>query len=112
MSLKEIVTRAKQKAPRSMTVEVEVNTIADALTVAEAGADIIMLDNMNPEEMRQAVSLLPGYAKTEASGGVTLANVRTAAETGVNLISIGALTHSAKALNISLELEPQTLRLL
>jgi nicotinate-nucleotide pyrophosphorylase (carboxylating) len=111
MSLKEIVAKAKQNAPKGITVEVEVGTIQEALSAAEAGADIIMLDNMSPDEMRQVVSLLPSHVKTEASGGITLANIRAVAETGVNRISIGALTHSAKALDISLELEPQTLKL-
>ena len=70
-----------------------------------------MLDNMSPDEMCRAVSLVAGQVKIEASGGVTLANVRAVAETGVNLISVGALTHSSKALDISLELESQTLKL-
>jgi len=112
MSLRDIVARAKEKAPPGIKVEVEVNTIPEAREAAAAGADIIMLDNMSPEEMRQAVSLMPGQARIEASGGITLDNVRTAAETGGNLISIGALTHSAKALDMSLELEPQTLKIL
>ncbi len=112
MSLKDIVAKAKQNAPEGITVEVEVNTAQEARDAVEAGADIIMLDNMSPEEMRHAVSSLPGQVKTEASGGITLANVRAAAEAGVNMISIGALTHSPKALDISLELEPQTLKLL
>jgi len=112
MSLKDIVAKAKQNAPQGITVEVEVNTAQEARDAVEAGADIIMLDNMSPEEMRHVVSLLPGQVKTEASGGITLANVRAAAEAGVNMISIGALTHSPKALDISLELEPQTLKLL
>ena len=111
LSLKEIVAKAKQNARRGLTVEVEVNTLEEALDAAEAGADIIMLDNMSPDEMRQAVGQLPSHIKTEASGGITLANVRAAAMSGVNIISIGALTHSSKALDISLELEPQTLRL-
>ena len=111
MSLKEIVAKAKQNAPRGLTVEVEVNTAEEALDAAEAGADIIMLDNMSPDEMRRVVSLLPSQVKTEASGGITLANVRATAMAGVNIISVGALTHSPKALDISLELEPQTLKL-
>jgi len=110
-SLKDIIAKAKQNAPEGITVEVEVNTAQEAKDAAEAGADIIMLDNMSPEEMRHVVSSLPSQIKTEASGGITLANVRAAAEAGVNMISIGALTHSPKALDISLELEPQTLKL-
>lgn len=111
MSLKDIVAKAKQNAPPGMKVEVEVNTAQEAVDAAEAGADIIMLDNMSPEEMRHVVSLLPSQVKTEASGGVTLANVRQAAMAGVNFISIGALTHSPKALDINLEFDPPTIRL-
>jgi len=112
MSLKDIVAKAKQNAPQGMTVEVEVNTVEEALDAAEAGADIIMLDNMSPDEMHRVASLIAGRAKTEASGGITLDNVDAAAKAGVDVISIGALTHSPKALDISLELEPQTLKLI
>ena len=112
MSLKDIVAKAKQNAPKGLKVEVEVGTIQEALDAAEAGADVIMLDNMSPNEMRRVVSLIPSQVKIEASGGITLANVRAVAMTGVNIISIGALTHSPQALDISLELEPQTLKLL
>lgn len=112
MSLKDIVARAKQNAPQGIKVEVEVTTVQEATDAVEAGADIIMLDNMSPDEMRHVVSLLPSQVKSEASGGITLTNVHAAALTGVNIISIGALTHSPKALDISLELEPQTLKLL
>ncbi len=111
MSLKDIVAKAKQNAPQGLTVEVEVNTVQEALDAAEAGADIIMLDNMSPDEMSRVMDLIPSGVKTEASGGITLANVRAAATTGVDVISIGALTHSPTALDISLELEPQTLKL-
>ena len=111
MNLKDIVARAKRDAPQGMKVEVEVNTIQEARDAAEAGADIIMLDNMSPDEMHYVVSLLPNQVKVEASGGITLANVRQAATAGVHLISIGALTHSPKALDISLELELQTIKL-
>ncbi len=112
MSLKDIVARAKQNAPRGLKVEVEVSTPDEAMDAVEAGADIIMLDNMSHDEMRHAVSLITGRAKTEASGGITLANVRAVANSGVDIISIGALTHSPRALDINLELEPQTLKLL
>jgi nicotinate-nucleotide pyrophosphorylase (carboxylating) len=112
MSLKDIVAKAKQNAPTALNVEVEVNTMQEAVDAAEAGADIIMLDNMSPDEMRRIVGLIPNEVKTEASGGITLANVRRVAMSGVNTISVGALTHSAKALDISLELEPQTLKLI
>lgn len=111
MSLKDIVAKAKKNAPRGLKVEVEVNTIQEALEAVEGGADIIMLDNMRPEEMRQVVNLIPSHIKTEASGGITLENVHLAAMTGVNIISIGALTHSPKALDISLELKPESIKL-
>ena len=105
LSIKEIVTKARQKASPKLKIEVEVKTPQEAVEAAEAGADIIMLDNMSLEDMRQAVQLIKGRALIEASGGITLDRVRAVAETGVDLISIGALTHSAKALDISLELD-------
>ena len=104
-SLAEIVRDAKAKAPPGLLFEVEVNTPEDAVTAAEAGAGTIMFDNMSPSEMTRAVKMLPKGVKTEASGGINLGNVRAAAESGVDIISIGALTHSAPALDISLELE-------
>jgi len=111
MSLKEIVAKAKQNAPKGLKVEVEAKTVQEALDAAEAGADIVMLDNMSVDEMRRAVSLISGQVRIEASGGITLTNVQAVAETGIDFISVGALTHSPKALDISLELEPQTLKL-
>jgi len=105
LSIKEIVARARQKASPELKVEIEVKTPQEAVEAAEAGADIIMLDNMDIDDMRQAVHLIKGHALIEASGGITLDKVRAVAETGVDLISIGALTHSAKALDISLELD-------
>ena len=112
MSLKDIVAKAKQNAPQGLKVEVEVKTVQEALDAVDAGADIIMLDNMSPDEMRRVMSLLPSQVNTEASGGITLENIHAVATTGVDVISIGALTHSSKALDISLELEPQTLNLI
>src|SRR4030043_288426 len=103
LSIKEIVAKARQKSSPELKIEIEVKTPEEAIQAAEAGADIIMLDNMNLKDMRQAVQLLKGRALIEASGGITIENVRAVAETGVDLISIGALTHSAKALDISLE---------
>lgn len=105
LNLKEIVARARQKASPELKIEIEVKTPQEAVEAAEAGADIIMLDNMDIDDMRQAVQLIKGRALIEASGGITLDKVRAVAETGVDLISIGALTHSAKALDISLELD-------
>lgn len=109
--LREIVVTAKARAPQGIIVEVEVTSLEQALEAAEAGADMIMLDNMAPEAMTKVVARLGGRVKIEASGGINLGNVRAAAEAGVDIISIGALTHSPKALDISLELEPQTFKL-
>ncbi|MCD6452723.1 MAG: carboxylating nicotinate-nucleotide diphosphorylase [Dehalococcoidales bacterium] len=111
MSLKDIVIKAKQQAPQGMTVEVEVTTVEEAAVVAQGGVDVILLDNMSVDEMRRAVKLIPSYIKTEASGGITLNNVRDVAQTEVDIISVGALTHSPRALDISLEFEPETFRL-
>ena len=107
LNIKEIVARARQNAPQRLQVEVEVRTISEALEAVKAGANIVMLDNMNLKDMRKAVKSIQGSALIEASGGITLDNVRTIAETGVDFVSIGALTHSTRALDISLELEPQ-----
>jgi len=107
LNIKEIVAKARQNAPQRLPVEVEVRTVSEALEAVEAGADIVMLDNMNLEDMRKAVKSIHGRALIEASGGITLGNVRAVAETGVDFISIGALTHSPTALDISLELEAQ-----
>lgn len=105
ISLKETVTRARENAPEGIKVEVEVTTTEEAVEAMAAGADIIMLDNMSPDEMRRVTGLVAGRAKIEASGGITLANIRQVAMTGVDIISVGALTHSSKALDISIELE-------
>lgn len=110
VSLKDIVIRAKQNAPEGLKVEVEVTGVEEAVEAAKAGADIVMLDNMKTEEMRRAVKLLPDRVEVEASGGVNLETVRAVAETGVDFISIGALTHSCKALDISLELVPESFK--
>jgi nicotinate-nucleotide pyrophosphorylase (carboxylating) len=112
MSLKDIVAKARQNAPAGITIEVEVTSTREALEALKAGVNIIMLDNMSINEMQQAVNIVGGKAKLEASGGITLANVRQVAMSGVDIISIGALTHSFKALDISLELESQTLKLI
>jgi nicotinate-nucleotide pyrophosphorylase (carboxylating) len=104
--LGEAVKQARERAPRAMKVEVEVESVKQAREALSAGADIIMLDNMNVKDMLRVVGLVQGRALLEASGGITLDNVRSVAEAGVDLISVGALTHSAKALDISLEVEP------
>ena len=98
------VRRAREKFPQ-LKIEVEADTLEQAGQAAAAGADIILLDNMNPVQLRLAVQKVKGRAKTEASGGVNLAGVQTIAKTGVDFISIGALTHSAHAVDIGLDFE-------
>jgi nicotinate-nucleotide pyrophosphorylase (carboxylating) len=112
MNLTEIVTKARENAPEGITIEIEVTGVKEAEEAIQAGADIIMLDNMSAADMKQAVVKGAGRVKFEASGNITLGNVRQAAMTGVDMISIGALTHSYKALDISLEMERQTLKLI
>ena len=84
-------------------VEVECDTLTQVSEALDASAETILLDNMTTAELREAVSLTAGRAQLEASGGITLDNVRAVAETGVDFISIGALTHSARALDVSME---------
>ncbi len=93
----------REQAPHTLRVEVEVTDLAGVEKALSAGADIIMLDNMSLEDMRRAVELVAGRALLEASGGITLETVRAVAGTGVDLISSGAITHSAWALDLSLE---------
>lgn len=96
--------RLSRQANPGLPVQVEVTTVQEAEEALAAGADSLLLDNMSPEAMRQVVVLAKGKAVVEASGGITLDNVRQVAETGVEYISVGAITHSAPALDISLEL--------
>lgn len=96
------VSRARQSYPQ-LKVEVEADTIEQALQALEAGADIILLDNMSPAQLREAVLRVDGRAQLEASGGVNLSTVRAIAETGVDFISVGAITHSARAVDIGLD---------
>lgn len=99
------VARARANIPHTMKIEVETETIAEVAEALACGADIIMLDNMDTAAMREAVAMIAGRALVEASGGVNLDTVREIAETGVNIISVGALTHSARARDISMLLE-------
>lgn len=112
MGLGDIVSKAKQDVPPGLKVEVEVRTVAEAVEATEAGADIVMLDNMSPDDMRRAVELISGRVEIEASGGVNRDNLEEVAKTGIDFISVGALTHSVESLDISLEVAPQTLGLL
>jgi nicotinate-nucleotide pyrophosphorylase (carboxylating) len=112
LTLGDILAKARQNAPPGITIEIEVTSVTEAAEAASAGTDIIMLDNMSLDAMKNAVDRVEGRAKVEASGNITLDNVRQVAMTGVDIISIGALTHSYKSLDISLEMETQTLKLL
>ena len=104
-SLHDLVRGARLRAPHTQRIELEVPDAATALLALAEGVDVILLDNMPVDQLRQVVESSRGQALLEASGGVTLENVREIAATGVHLISVGALTHSAPALDISLELE-------
>ena len=107
MTLADVVRLALEKASHTIKVEVEVESLAQLKEALDAGAHIIMLDNMSVDKMREAMALVDGRAIIEASGGITLDSVKSVAETGVDLISIGSLTHSSSALDISLDLEYQ-----
>ncbi|NLM75034.1 MAG: carboxylating nicotinate-nucleotide diphosphorylase [Clostridiaceae bacterium] len=104
-SIKEAVERARAAAPHTIKIEVETETLQQVKEAVEAGADIIMLDNMTTDEMKKAVDYINGRALTEASGNVTLDKAVDIAKTGVDLISSGSLTHSVKAMDISLKFE-------
>jgi len=104
-SADEAVRRARANVGDIMHVEVEIENVGDLEAVIAAGADIVMLDNMAPAEMRRAVAVAGGRCLLEASGGVTLENIREVAETGVDLISVGWITHSAPALDVALDFE-------
>jgi nicotinate-nucleotide pyrophosphorylase (carboxylating) len=97
---------AQRLAPRDVWIQIEVETLAQLEEALGAGARMILLDNMTPDEMRKAVSLTAGRAQLEASGGITIGNVRTIAETGVDRISIGALTKDIHAVDLSMRFEP------
>jgi nicotinate-nucleotide pyrophosphorylase (carboxylating) len=97
--------KAKANTPRGMKMIVEVESLADVRQAVAGRADIILLDNMTPATVRQAIRLIKGRALVEVSGGITLKNVRAMAAAGADRISIGALTHSAPAATLSLVLE-------
>jgi nicotinate-nucleotide pyrophosphorylase (carboxylating) len=103
LGIAEALLLARQQAPAGMRVQIEVTTVDEAHQALAAGAEEILLDNMAPQDMRRVVEMARGRAVLEASGGITLENVRRVAETGVDYISVGAITHSAKALDMSLE---------
>ncbi len=106
LSMADIVRQTRERAPSALggQVEVEVTSVEEAMAALDAGAGILLLDNMTLDDTRRVVEASRGRALTEASGGMTLERVRAVAETGVDFISVGALTHSARALDLSLEL--------
>ena len=102
-SVAKAVAMAKEYAPFVRKIEIEVETMEQLKEAVEAGADIIMLDNMTPEMMKEAVELIAGRAQTECSGNITKENIAKILETGVDFVSSGALTHSAPILDISMK---------
>ncbi|MBI3754254.1 MAG: carboxylating nicotinate-nucleotide diphosphorylase [Deltaproteobacteria bacterium] len=103
----EAVERARENTPKNLLIEVEVKNLNEVKEALIAGADVIMLDNMKPSVMKQAVKIIGKTALIEASGGVNLKNIMAIAKTGVDFISAGALTHSARAVDISLEVRQE-----
>ena len=102
-SIREAVERARRKIPHTIRIEVETDTLKQVEECLKCGVDIIMLDNMDLSMMEKAVKLIGGKALVEASGGVTLETVENIAKTGVDVISVGALTHSVKACDIGMD---------
>jgi nicotinate-nucleotide pyrophosphorylase (carboxylating) len=107
-AIRRSIRAAREAAPHTLKVEVEVTSLEQLEEALDAQAEVIMLDNMDPSTMRAAVQRVNGRALLEASGGITYESVREVAETGVDLISVGALTHSAPAVDISLQFEINT----
>ena len=103
-SIQKAVNCIRERVPHTIKIEVEAENLQQVEACLAADVDIIMLDNMSLDLMRESVRLVKGQALLEASGGINLNNVRAVAETGVSLISVGALTHSAPACDISMEL--------
>jgi nicotinate-nucleotide pyrophosphorylase (carboxylating) len=102
-SVSKAVLLARKSAPHTVKIEVEVEDLKGVEEAIQAGADAVLLDNMSPEMMRRAVDVVAGRLEVEASGNVNLENIEEVAQTGVNLISVGALTHSPRAVDLSLE---------
>ena len=102
-SITNAIQMAKAYAPFVRKIEIEVETLEQVKEAVDAGADIIMLDNMTPDTMRQAVELIDGRAQTECSGNITKENIARIRKIGVDFVSSGALTHSAPILDISMK---------
>lgn len=99
------VNTLRSKIGHTTKIEVETRNLDEVRQAVEVGADIIMLDNMTNDMMREAVKIIDGRAKTEASGGITDETIRGVAQTGVDIISVGAITHSVKAFDISMKMK-------
>ncbi|MBT8346631.1 MAG: carboxylating nicotinate-nucleotide diphosphorylase [Desulfofustis sp.] len=102
-SIEKAVERVRERVPHTIKIEVETDTLDQVRECLACGVDIILLDNMSPAMLREAVKLIDGRALVEASGGIVLANLEEVAKTGVDIISIGALTHSAPACDIGMD---------
>ena len=102
--ISEAVSRVKKSAPHTSRIEVEVSTVQQIKEALDAGVDILLLDNMTPDKIADAVGLIDGRALVEASGGITLDNIRDYAEAGVDFISLGALTHGARSVDINMKI--------
>jgi len=104
MTLSQACRVAKQQAPHGLRISVEVETLAQVRQALQGKADVILLDNMSPSKIQQSVAMIKGQALVEVSGCITLDNIREMAKTGVDVISIGALTHSAPAMDLSMDI--------
>jgi len=102
--IEKTVRTLRERVGHTVKIEVETRNMSEVAEAVSAGADIIMLDNMSADEMKQAVAYIAGRALTEASGNITLENIREKAQSGVDIISMGSLTHSVKALDISMKI--------
>ncbi len=104
-SIAEAISRARLNAPKHIQVEVEVENLDEVREALAAGADILLLDNMAPPALCEAVAITQGQAKLEASGGITLETIRNVAQTGVDYISVGELTKHLRALDLSMRFQ-------
>jgi nicotinate-nucleotide pyrophosphorylase (carboxylating) len=105
VGIADALRQARDRLPHTTVIEVEVDSLDQVEAALDGGADVILIDNFTPEEAKEAVARIAGRALVEASGGINLSTVRAMAEAGVDVISVGALTHSAPALDIALDLE-------
>ena len=104
LDIKQVIDRARNNVPHTLTIEVEVDTVDQAIEALESGADAILLDNMSLDDMSRIVGYNGSGCLLEASGGINLETVRSVAQSGVDIISVGALTHSSRALDLSMDI--------